>query len=200
LGAELSRRSPDARAEALQAHLCERDADLCLPEDAGELHKQLRSYLVAASDERLLATKVADVFRWLKLSPSPLGQEPEYMGIYGGEKDQKRIGDGPRFVRKDGAWCTFTITVRARRRQPLELVAYDFELCFPERTDWERRLPRFVRFDLNPPAHGNESKGLRCHMHPGHDDLIAPAPLMSPMDVLDLFVYGLVLPEHPRKA
>jgi hypothetical protein len=90
--------------------------------------------------------------------------------------------------------------VRTRKGQPLELIAYDFELCFPERLHQEARFPRFVRFDLNPPAHGNESRGLRCHMHPGHDDLLAPAPLMSPFDVLDLFVAGLVLPERPRKA
>jgi hypothetical protein len=171
-----------------------------LPANPEALRREMRSYLVRASDNRLLAMNAHDVFDRLRLSPSPLGPPPEFMGIYGGEKDLKRTGQKLRFVRTDGAWFHFTITVRTGAKRPLALVAYDFELCFPEHASYSTGLPRFVRFDLNQLEHDNESKGLRCHMHPGHDDLIAPAPLMSPLEVLNLFVTGLVLPHHPRKA
>lgn len=165
------------------------------------LEREIRSHLVSACDNGILAMKPHEIFTKLKLSDSPLDPGPEYKGIYGGEKDLKRTGELPCFRRQDGAWFTFTITVRARRGQALELYAYDFELCFPERSDQEAGLPRFVRFDLNQPGHDNESKGLRCHMHPGHDDLIAPAPLMSPLEILDLFLSdALAVPERPRKA
>lgn len=201
MAAEPQRETPESRARALQEHLCARASSLPLPDQARELYATLRHYLLGACDDGLLAMKPDEVMRRLKLSSSPLGQQPEFVGIYGGEKDLKRTGQMPCFRRRDGAWFHFTITVRSRRGQPIELHAYDFELCFPERDPQESRLPRFVRFDLNQPGHANESKGLRAHIHPGHDDLSAPAPLMTPLEILDLFLTGdLALPARPRRA
>ena len=172
-----------------------------MPEEPKQLLREIRDHLVSACDEGLLVMKPHDVFARLKLKDSPLGTQPEYTGIYGGDKDLKRRGTRPHFLRRDGAWFVFTITVRKRDAAPLELYAYDFELCFPDRRDLEAPLPRFVRFDLNQPGHDNQGKGLRCHTHPGHDDLMAPAPLMSPIELLDLFLNdALALPEHPREA
>jgi hypothetical protein len=172
--------TPADRARLLQDHLCEREHTLRLPSEPRMLEREIRNRLVNACDEGILAMKPHEIYAQLKLSDSPLDRRPEYKGIYGGEKDLKRTGKRPCFRRRD---------------------AYDFELCFPERDDREARLPRFVRFDLNQPAHDNESRGLRCHMHPGHDDLIAPAPLMSPLELLDLFLSSeLALPEEPRMA
>jgi hypothetical protein len=51
--------------------------------------------------------------------------------------------------------------------------------------------PSFVRFDLNKPGHDNAVVGERCHMHVGSDRYSAPAPLMTPLDILDLFIHGL---------
>ena len=185
----------------LQAHLCARASSLCMPVEPKLLLREIRDHLVSACDDGLLAMKPHDVFARLKLKGSPLGEQPEYMGIYGGDKDLKRTGQRPRFLRRDGAWFVFTITIRKRDAEALELYAYDFELCFPKRDDLPAPLPRFVRFDLNQPGHDNQTKGLRCHTHPGHDDLMAPAPLMSPIELLDLFLNdALVLPERPRKA
>lgn len=194
------RETPAARIAALQAHLSERESKIGLPEDPGELFSQIRRHLVDASDEGHLATKINEVFARVKLSDSPIGKSPEVQGIYGGEKDLKRTGEKPHIARRDGAWFVFTITVRRRRGQPLELVAYDFELCFPSQAVEGARFPRFIRFDLNQPGHDNESRGLRSHLHPGHDDLIVPAPIMSPLEILDLFVAGLLVSDHSRKA
>jgi hypothetical protein len=189
------------RSQALQAHLCARADSLGLPETAEKLKRELQSRLLKACDEGLLAMKPHDVHACLWLSGPPRDATPESKGIYGGDKDFKRTGDKRGFRRGDGAWFTFSITVRARRGRPLEIVAYDFELCFPVGSQEETGLPRFVRFDLNEPGHANDAKGLRCHAHPGHDDLSVPAPLMSPVELLDLFLAGeLAVPARPRKA
>jgi hypothetical protein len=58
--------------------------------------------------------------------------------------------------------------------------------------------PAFVRFDLNPKDHHNEDEGLRSHVHPGSDDFSAPAPLMSPIELLDVLVYNLRVRRPPR--
>lgn len=78
----------------------------------------------------------------------------------------------------------------------LELIAYDFEIRFPPGTG-----APFLRFDLNLPAHRNEDRELRSHLHPGSNDILVPAPMMSPTELLTLFVDGLGLAtnrEEPR--
>lgn len=189
-----------ASAQALQVHLCGRGDGLALPEDPDALIREMRDYLLDAADKGDLKMKPHEVLQALKRKRSPLGDPPEFTGIYGGEKDLKRTGDKPHFRRPDGAWFFFTLTVRTRKGQPLELLAYDFELNFPQHPSGADRFPRFLRFDLNQPGHRNESRELRAHMHPGHDDLIAPAPMLSPLELLDLFITGLVIPERLRKA
>ncbi|MFS8069055.1 MAG: hypothetical protein ACMG6S_22070, partial [Byssovorax sp.] len=54
---------------------------------------------------------------------------------------------------------------------------------------------------LNLPGHGNEKRDLRCHLHPGSDDLLVPAPLLTPSELLTLFIEGarlVVRHNHPR--
>jgi hypothetical protein len=75
----------------------------------------------------------------------------------------------------------------------VELLAYDFEI---------RLAPgmgaSFLRFDLNLPGHDNAKRELRCHLHPGSDELLVPAPLMSPSELCKLFVYGARFPTARR--
>jgi hypothetical protein len=201
LGTDRGTGTPAERALALQDHLCARAASLPLPSTPTKLKREIQSKLLSACDEGHLAMKPEEVYAVLKLSDPPREAPPECAGIYGGEKDFKRSGDKPCLRRPDGAWFVFSITVRSLTPKQIELIAYDFELCFPAGSQEEAGLPRFVRFDLNGPAHANDAKGLRCHVHPGHDDLSAPAPLMSPVELLDLFLTGeLAVPQRPRKA
>jgi hypothetical protein len=202
LGAEgRGLRTTAERSLALQAHLCARAAGLDLPDTAEKLKRGLQRQLWNACDIGLLVMKPHEVLAGLWLSDAPRDMPAECQGIYGGDKDFGRTGEKRRFRRHDGAWFNFTITVRHRTPQPVEIVAYDFELCFPPRSQQDAGLPRFIRFDLNEPGHANDVKGLRCHVHPGHDDLSAPAPLMSPVEILDLFLTGeLAVPVRPRKA
>lgn len=178
------------RSRALQARLCGLLPPL--PASADDLFSALRKSLRDASDEGRLSTKPHEIFKLLKLSSTGKGET----AILGGEKNFQRTRDKAHFARADGAWFDFTITVaHAGRDKSLILVAYDFEIRFPEHVK-----PTFVRFDLNQPGHDNETLGLRSHLHPGSDDLSVPSPLMSPLEILDVILHGLALPGNPRAS
>jgi hypothetical protein len=140
----------------------------------------------------------------VKILPEPpaaiaeqLRRQELYTGaccIVGGDKNQERDRSLRHFARDDGAWFDFSITVREHGRQ-LTLLAYDFEIRFPPGTGTP-----FLRFDLNLPEHRNEDRELRAHMHPGSDDIIAPAPMMRPSELLTLFIDGLRLASNRTKA
>jgi len=97
----------------------------------------------------------------------------------------------------DGAWFDFLPTGRGTSRGDVEILAYSCEIRFP---DYLTTFPRFVRYDLNPPGHANEAAEMRCHVHPGHDDLKMTAPFIEPLEILDLCVYGLTWPEKVRTS
>lgn len=44
----------------------------------------------------------------------------------------------------------------------------------------------------------NETRGMRFHVHPGSDDVMIHSPPMSPLEILHLFLYGLIIPEKRR--
>lgn len=93
----------------------------------------------------------------------------------------------PHLTRPDDAWFDFQLLCRSRGCAT-EILAYDWEIRFDNRSPVS-----FVRFDLNPPAHDNEADGLRSHLHLSSDDdgHSVPAPIMTPFEVLDLFLFGL---------
>ena len=175
----------EKRARTLQARICS-----LVPPTTEDLFSELRKSLRDAFDDGKLTTKPHEIFKILKKSPISRGE----MEIVGGEKNFHRSLNKAHFTRADGAWFDFAITVaRTCDGKSLALVAYDFEIRFPEHVS-----PAFIRFDLNPPGHDNETIGLRSHLHPGSDDLSVPSPSMSPLEILDVFLHGLVLPENPR--
>lgn len=156
-----------------------------------QIFADLQRHLIRASDDGWLTSPMADIKKYLRLEGGP-----KELTIYGARLERanfKRSPDQPHFTRADGVEFDFLIAGRNISRDSVELLAYDCELRFPE------ALPvRFVRFDLNPPGHANELPGLRCHVHPGHDDLQAAAPLMHPLDIIDLCLYGLTWPDKLR--
>lgn len=90
------------------------------------------------------------------------------------------------FEREDGTWFTFWITLVAGN-----LDSYSFQICFRG-----EQCPTFLRFELDAPGTAqnsgpHEAEGLRSHLHPGHNDLRVPAPVLSPLELLDFFLYGL---------
>lgn len=156
-----------------------------------EMLTALQNMLLAAFNEGHLRTGPADIYKWVKLDPKehPNDPNPAIVGphaLMGGEKDFKRDPRRARLKRDDGAWIHFTITVDWDGLERITLLAYDFEIVFPQGHN-----PPFLRIDLNPVGHPNEGRELRSHLHPGNDDLLVPAPVMTPEEILHLFIHGL---------
>ncbi|WP_437638370.1 hypothetical protein [Sorangium sp. So ce854] len=152
---------------------------------ADQLRREVQSYLLKASDQGLIRDAPETVRRHLRyVGPDTNG----YFDIaIGTVRNFNRTKELPHLTRGDGGWFDFQLQVREGDAE-IEILAYDFELRLP--TD---NGIAFLRFDLNPPGHENEAEGLRSHLHLNSDDdgLAAPAPVMSPYELLDLFLHGL---------
>lgn len=195
--AEQARASMRAK---LQARILEAS-----PNIDGELHgddivRAIRNTLNSAYNDGILENPLNEIYEYVKSE-----SDGDKFRIMGGLVDDKkpfaRTADQIRIKRSDGAWLHFTITLRCattgkKKGKKVEaLWAYDFELVFPD-----GHSPSFVRFDLNEPGHDNEDREIRSHMHPANDDLLVPAPVMSPEELLDVLLRRLHArdPEHPR--
>lgn len=157
-----------------------------------QLYKHLQRHLIRAVNEGRLTNSIADIHKNLRITENADG-----FTIYGARLERanfNRSREAAHFARDDKAWFDFLLSGRADR-SGVEILAYSCELRFPEHLE---AFPRFVRFDLNPPEHANEAPGLRCHLHPGHDDLQVAAPYMHPLDIVDFCVYGLSVPAKLR--
>ncbi|XXT14444.1 hypothetical protein WME94_29775 [Sorangium sp. So ce429] len=150
-----------------------------------QLHHDIRSYLLKASDQRILREPPAVIRKHLCFIGPDAGG---YCDIaVGTVRNFNRTRDLPHFTRQDGGWFDFQLQVKEGNGQA-EIIAYDFELRLPTGSGFD-----FLRFDLNPPGHGNNDDGLRSHLHLNADDdgLAVPAPVMSPFEILDIFLHGL---------
>lgn len=175
--------------EAALVDIQQRQGDAVpMPESVRELHRELRDALRRWSDDGLIENGPEDAFRLIKRSSDGDGAVALEVGSPNFHQDPTL----PHFRRDDGAWFDFRLVVRERRGRPLELVAYGFEVRFPVHFGG----PAWVRFDLNPPGHHNDDRGLRCHVHPFTNDWSVPAPVLTPLELLHLVVVGL----RPRTA
>ncbi|HWU86843.1 MAG TPA: hypothetical protein VN253_06195 [Kofleriaceae bacterium] len=187
--------------DAVQKHEIARVLEL--PSRARVLHRELRNALVFASNAKKLWTppdKIHQLVQLLPELPQQIAQELQERElrdgafcIVGGEKNQGRDPNIAHLARSDGAWFDFSITVRERGKW-LDLLAYDFEIRFPPGMG----MP-FLRFDLNLPAHRNEERDMRSHSHLGCEDILSPAPLMTPQEILALFIDELRWPEDRKR-
>jgi hypothetical protein len=150
-----------------------------------ELHRDIRSYLIKASDQSLLGESSTDIRKTL------LFGGPDHKGYgeiaIGTVRNFNRTKDLPHFTRRDGGWFDFQLQVKEEDGRA-EIIAYDFELRLPPGSQFA-----FMRFDMNPPGSDNQEDGLRSHLHLNADDdgLVVPAPVMSPFEILDLFLHGV---------
>src|SRR5262245_59157391 len=166
-----------------------------LPEDH---YHQLATLLVDGCEDALLLGGSRDVWHRLRFHTDTRGTGIEFvinLGAWDMPRNQKRSKDFPHFERIDGAWFDFALTGFSDKKRSIELISYSFEIRL-DACEWgtrpaEERVPCFIRFDLNPPASDNAAVGERCHVHVGSDDFSMPSPLLSPLEILDLFIHGL---------
>lgn len=184
--------------QAIQRYVDGRKLEL--PPQAQLLCRELRNMLSKAHDASMLRTSHDEIHGLVRLLREPPPVVAEQLRahstaknaycIVGGEKNQDRDHVVAHLKRSDGAWFDFTITVRQHPRE-LELLAYNFEIRFPSAMGTP-----FLRFDYNLPGHENE---LRSHLHAGSEDVYMPAPLMSPAEIITLFIERLRRPANREK-
>lgn len=153
------------------------------------LRERVRVVLHKALRAGLLKTAPYEVSRLLRpISVSAWQQSGKAYGFSCGptsdrEKDPKSKDC---LVRDDDAVLSFSVTVGQKPGQPLALLAYRFDLTFP---DSER--VGFVRFDLDRPEEGHSNQGLRAHIHPGLADGRLPSPVLDPVEALHFLLVHL---------
>lgn len=192
-----------AMREGLQNRIMDAEVSFA-GKPVADVWRAIKKALSESYDEGLLANAPHEIHQFV---PEPRKDEVNQNlvilegGLVEGKKPFARLPEQARLKRDDDAWLHFTMRFRCatsgkRAGKAIEEVwAYDFELVFPEGHD-----PKFVRFDLNEPGHENANREIRCHLHPGNDDLLLPAPLMSPEELLDVLVRRLRArdPDKPR--
>jgi hypothetical protein len=158
-----------------------------LPSTATRLFELFRRALHKAVREEVLINAPYDVSKLLRLTRGGRSGGSDVFAITGGPKEFLRATaprPGDHFVRDDGGVVHFSLEIQEIHGSPLGLIAYNFEVYFPDR----QPIP-FVRFDLNDRGHSNDDLGLRAHVHPGHDDIQLPSPLMPPLEALKFVLY-----------
>ena len=152
--------------------------------------------LTTASDEKILKAKQDEIRKLLKKGASSQINKKGYTEIMGGGKNFNRIQDIPHFKLHNGCWFDFAITID-ETVSPAQIIGFDFEIRFPQR-EGEIAVP-FLRIDLNLPDHNNDARDLRFHLHPSNDDIMIHSPPMSPLEILHMFLYGINIPDKPRR-
>jgi hypothetical protein len=166
--------------------------------NANYLRAEVFKLLTQASSEKLLKTKPHELYGLVKLTPQPQ-QGDNVSAVMVGDtqsKNFKRDPNKPHISRHDGAWFDFSILVDETSK-PAQIIGFDFELRFPVGSP-----ASCIRYDLNTPGHDNQRKGFRFHVHPGSDDdefMIHSGPL-TPIEILQQFLYGLPIPMKPRST
>lgn len=98
--------------------------------------------------------------------------------------------DGAFFERSDGVRCHFKIAVRESGGE-LALLSYVLHLDAPK---GHTACPPFLRWEYSPTRKSGVDalKESLSHLHPGHDHVRVPSPVLSPKELITLFL-GLEL-------
>jgi hypothetical protein len=91
---------------------------------------------------------------------------------------------GTQFVRSDGVACNFRIVV-VENGNSLALCSYAFHVDSPDQA-----IPPFLRWEFSFERKPNVSATREplAHMHPGHDQVRLPAPVLSPKELITCFL------------
>jgi hypothetical protein len=190
LALDVSREGARARLHGLQARLVEASHSAFVSSGTNQnLFVAIRNYLSKASDQRLLTDSRQDIRAKLVISdPSPtIPGSTHSIGI-AGPRNFRTDPALPHFTRhSDRARIDFQVSTREQDGH-VEILAYGFELILPDEAPLQ-----FVRFDLNHDKHPNALLGLRSHIHLSTDDdgHSVPAAMLSPFEVLDIFLHRL---------
>ncbi len=84
-----------------------------------------------------------------------------------------------------GARLSFGLALRGVGHNS-QVVSYRFHYHLPDGGS-----PQYLRFDLNESPHENPLSELRCHLHPGSENVRIPLSLHDPIEILDRIFFGI---------
>lgn len=169
----------------------EATAPLIAAQNAAEyLQKAIRPRLRKAVDEGRLAIGISDIHQHVKVTRSE--HERDAFDLVGGRYNQRRDPRLADLRTPDDGWLFFSAILRPVAAG-LQVVAYDIERVFGP-----HHRPAWIRFDLNPPGHPNDHRGIRSHFHVDNDDLQLHAPIFAPHELLEILLSDLG-PRQGRK-
>ena len=160
-----------------------------LPPTREEFLTRIRNCLLDAVDSGVLASSPSDIFRLLKHEFQEEGDGTRIVTVFGGASLDKGQATDEFFVKADGTRISFGITALYPRAVPPTLRAYRFHLRYADGSN-----PRYVRIDLNRGSGGDALVEPRSHVHIGAERLRVPVPIMTPVEILEKYLYGLPLP------
>jgi hypothetical protein len=143
------------------------------------LTRVIRPRLKRAIDDEVLSISVHELQRFVRVTESKHVQGASE--VVGGKINFRRDASVAELRTTGGGWVTFSACVKPEGER-LALLGYNFERVF------ENGHIEFIRFDLNFEGQANQARGLRSHMHPGHDDWMLPAPILAPHELLDVML------------
>ena len=104
------------------------------------------------------------------------------------EKDARLVlcgeRSGPSYRRKDGLACNFVVVVR-EQENGLEVLSYAMHLAAPDGAQ-----PGFLRWEYERERKDGVDaiREPLAHLHPGHDQVRLPAPILSPRELVAAFL------------
>ena len=161
-----------------------------IPVKAEDLCKALINELLRASRNDVIVNAQNDIRHLIQMTDGKPKTGPVYE-VACGPKEWKRpetVNPKVHLLREDAALIQFHLEVEELPDR-LRLLSYSMEMWLPV----GGVLP-FVRLHLNPPSRENADSGMRAHVHPGHDDIRLPTPILSPAEALSFLLYDCALP------
>ena len=98
-----------------------------------------------------------------------------------------QIDKGPtpgHFHFDSGARLSFGITLNPTDKKHSRVLSYRFHYVAAN-----GRNPEFLRLDLNGSTHPTPLQEPRCHIHPGHEHVRIPSPVLVPSHALEIVLH-----------
>ena len=165
---------------------------------SSQLLNEIRRLLIKAHENQFLATSINEIYSILKIT-----NEDKYgfSTVYGGgirnsggdiiRNFEDDLDNGICFKKNDNSWFDFFITTQ-KISKGLYIDSYSFSIRYEPKNDLTgKTIFSFIRYDLNQPGHTNEERNIRSHIHPNSNILQFPYPEQSPLEILDMLLFGV---------
>lgn len=159
-------------SEERRAIAANRDARIIAARPKPDTVDEFKPWLITRLQERAAGIKVKDI-----VVEIPGTEDPTVRVISCGSHADLA------YVRRDGARCAFTFVIR-QTNDDVSLVTYKFHVAAPETAS----APAWLRYEFDLAGAHDPTFEPRSHFHPGHRHVRAPAPVLTPRELVAWFL------------